>query len=86
MASSMKTSSKKSQRFSSGSTSKFDGMYALLRDQATGKLHVVPHKEMISAKGLAKLNVGDIVSYGKGDKRIRAAIVLLGKNLIILNK
>jgi len=61
-------------------------MYALLRDQATNKLHVVPHKEMSSSKNLAKLDVGDIVCHGKRDKRIRAVIVLLGKTLIILHK
>ena len=86
MAPSAKTVSKKAQRASSGSTSKFENMYALLRDQATDKLHVVPYKEIISSKSLAKLDVGDIVSHGKLDKRIRATIVLIGRTLMVLNK
>ncbi len=86
MATSAKNSSKKSQHSSSVSTSKLNGMYSLLRDQATNKLHVVPHKEIISTKNLTKLDIGDNVSHGKRDKRIRATIILLGKTLIIFNK
>ncbi len=37
-------------------------------------------------KKLAKLDVGDIISHEKRDKRIRTTIVLLGKTLIIINK
>ncbi len=78
--------SKRSQNSSSGAASEFNGIYALLRGQATGKLHIVLHKEIISAKKLTKLDVRDISSYEKRDKRIRTTIVLLGKTLIIINK
>jgi hypothetical protein len=86
MTSSSKTSSKRRKHSSSISTSKISRSYVLLRDQGTEKLRVVPQKEIISAKDLAKLGIGDIVCHGKRDKRIRGEIVLLGKTLIIFNK
>ena len=85
MTSSVENVSRRTQYSSSEPMFKFNGMYALLRDQATDKLHIVRHKELISAKNLAKFDVGDIVSHGRRGKRIRAAIVLLGKTWIIFN-
>jgi len=84
--SSSKKSSTRPKHSSSTSTSKISRNYVLLRDQGTDKLRVVPQKEIISAKDLVKLGIGDIVSHGKRNKRIRGEIVLLGKTLIISNE
>lgn len=53
--------------------------YALLRDQASEKLMVVPIEEIISSKNREKLSSGDTVSHGTRGKRIRATITLIGK-------
>ena len=53
--------------------------YALIRDQANDKLKVVPCHEVICSKNRKKLCVGDTITHGLRDKRIRAMIVLLGK-------
>ena len=55
--------------------------YVLLRDQASAKLIVSPFEAIVSTKDRAKLSVGDVVSHGLRDKRIRATILLIGEFL-----
>ena len=57
--------------------------YALLRDQATDGVRVVPFHEIVSSKDLAKLAAGDLVTHGLRGQRIRAMIVLVGEFLLI---
>jgi hypothetical protein len=56
--------------------------YALIRDQANHKVSMVPFEEVVSTKARGKLAVGDIVTHGSRDKRIRAMIILIGKSLV----
>ena len=56
-------------------------IYAVLRDGKNDELHIVPRKEIISAKKSGEIDVGDVVSHGVRDKCIRATVVLLGKNI-----
>ena len=45
------------------------------------ELRIVPRKEIISAKKSGDIDVGDAVSHDVRDKRIRATVVLLDKNI-----
>ena len=57
--------------------------YALIRDQATDGVRVVPFHEIVSSKDLAKLAAGDLVTHGLRGQRIRAMIVLVGEFFVV---
>lgn len=53
--------------------------YVLIRSEANDNVTMVQFEELISTKTRGKLIVGDIVSHGLRDKRIRGKIILLGE-------
>ena len=70
----------KSRQSSSSSAVNDDReVFAVLRNQANAKLLMVRRSEIISTKVISKLVVGDIVSHGTRDKRVRVVILLIGK-------
>ena len=80
MSSRVRDLKKKSRQSSSSSATKDDReVFAVLRNQANEKLLMVRRSEIISTKVISKLVVGDIVSHGTRDKRVRAVILLIGK-------
>ena len=58
--------------------------YVLVRDIATNKVTMVRFDEVISAKHGAKVSVGDTVSHGSRNKKVRGMIVLVGEYLTLL--
>lgn len=80
MSSRVRDIKKKSRQSSSSSAVNDDReVFAVLRIQADEKLLLVRRSEIISTKVISKLVVGDIVSHGTRDKRVRAVILLIGK-------
>jgi hypothetical protein len=80
MSSRVRDIKKKSRQSSSSSAVNDDReVFAVLRIQADEKLLMVRRSEIISTKVISKLVVGDIVSHGTRDKRVRAVILLIGK-------
>jgi hypothetical protein len=80
MSSRVRDIKKKSRQSSSLSAVNDDReVFAVLRIQADEKLLMVRRSEIISTKVISKLVVGDIVSHGTRDKRVRAVILLIGK-------
>jgi hypothetical protein len=81
MSSRVRDIKKKSRQSSSSSSAMNDDreVFAVLRNQVNEKLFMVRRSEIISTKVVSKLVVGDIVSHGTRDKRVRAVILLIGK-------
>ena len=57
--------------------------FILVRDKVTNRVIMVRLDEVVSAKPGAKLSIGDTVTHGSRNKKVRGMIILVGESLFL---
>ena len=74
--------SSKTQQLSSAKTTEEDHVFAIVRDEDSDMLRVLPRNELVPIKKSSRIAIGDTVLYGPRADNVRGVVILIGAILL----